>query len=192
MEKNKKLSSKVGRCRLSLSSVKKKWIEQQLIVDLSEDTSIPYVIGRELIHRSMRFVDIKGNHQQIMRVHCIHRGVTVDWKVGNGMCVTFRRDMTVRELYKWTGKWGKAAREDEKLERGKFLKLTSIKAIISHEKGIWLQTWHYASYAPIDFVLFMVFNATFNNISFISWWSVLLVKETGVPKKTTDRNAASH
>jgi hypothetical protein len=27
---------------------------------------------------------------------------------------------------------------------------------------------------------FMVFNATFNNISVISWWSVLL-EETGVP-----------
>ena len=32
----------------------------------------------------------------------------------------------------------------------------------------------------------MVFNATFNNISAISWWSVLLVEETGVPEKTTD------
>ena len=28
---------------------------------------------------------------------------------------------------------------------------------------------------------FMVFNATFNNISVISWQSVLLVAETGVP-----------
>jgi len=28
---------------------------------------------------------------------------------------------------------------------------------------------------------FMVFNATFNNISVISWWSVLFVEETGVP-----------
>ena len=27
----------------------------------------------------------------------------------------------------------------------------------------------------------MVFNATFNNISVISWWSVLLVEQTGVP-----------
>jgi hypothetical protein len=27
----------------------------------------------------------------------------------------------------------------------------------------------------------MVLNATFNNISAISWWSVLLVEETGVP-----------
>ena len=26
----------------------------------------------------------------------------------------------------------------------------------------------------------MVFNATFNNISVISWWSVLLVEETGL------------
>jgi hypothetical protein len=29
----------------------------------------------------------------------------------------------------------------------------------------------------------MVFNATFNNISVISWWSVLLVEETGVPEE---------
>jgi len=26
-----------------------------------------------------------------------------------------------------------------------------------------------------------MFNATFNNISAISWWSVLLAEETGVP-----------
>ena len=31
------------------------------------------------------------------------------------------------------------------------------------------------------FVYLMVFNATFNNISVISWWSVLLVEETGGP-----------
>ena len=32
----------------------------------------------------------------------------------------------------------------------------------------------------------MVFNATFNNISVILWWSVLLVEETGGPGETTD------
>ena len=32
----------------------------------------------------------------------------------------------------------------------------------------------------------MVLNATFNNISVILWWSVLLVEETRVPEKTTD------
>ena len=37
----------------------------------------------------------------------------------------------------------------------------------------------------------MLFNATFNNISVISWWSVLLVKETGVPGKTTDLSQAT-
>ena len=31
-----------------------------------------------------------------------------------------------------------------------------------------------------------VFNATFNNISIISWCSVLLVEETGVPEQNTD------
>jgi hypothetical protein len=32
----------------------------------------------------------------------------------------------------------------------------------------------------------MVFNATLNNISVISWRTVLLVEETGVPGETTD------
>jgi len=37
----------------------------------------------------------------------------------------------------------------------------------------------------------MVFNATFNNISVISWRSVLLVQETGVPGEN-HRPATSH
>jgi hypothetical protein len=36
----------------------------------------------------------------------------------------------------------------------------------------------------------IVFNATFNNISVISWWSVLLVEETEVPRKK--QPAVSH
>jgi hypothetical protein len=30
---------------------------------------------------------------------------------------------------------------------------------------------------------FMVFNATFNNISVISWWTVFLAEETGIPRR---------
>ena len=37
----------------------------------------------------------------------------------------------------------------------------------------------------------MVLNATFNNIAVISWRSVLLVEETGVPGET-HRDVASH
>jgi hypothetical protein len=37
----------------------------------------------------------------------------------------------------------------------------------------------------------MVFNATFNNISAISWQSVLLVEDTGVPGEN-HRPTASH
>jgi len=40
-------------------------------------------------------------------------------------------------------------------------------------------------------VCLMVFNATFNNISVISWWSVLLVEETGEPREN-HRPVASH
>jgi hypothetical protein len=32
----------------------------------------------------------------------------------------------------------------------------------------------------------MVFNTTFNNISVISWWSVLLMEETVIPRENTD------
>jgi hypothetical protein len=43
----------------------------------------------------------------------------------------------------------------------------------------------------------MVFNATFNNISAISWLSVVLVEETGVPREnhgsvTSYREMLSH
>ena len=37
----------------------------------------------------------------------------------------------------------------------------------------------------------MVFNATFNNISVVSWWSVLLVEEIGVHGEN-HRPAANH
>ena len=33
------------------------------------------------------------------------------------------------------------------------------------------------------FVCLLVFNATFNNITAISWWSVLLMEETRVPRE---------
>ena len=37
----------------------------------------------------------------------------------------------------------------------------------------------------------MVFNVTLNNISAISWWSVLLMEQTGVPGEN-HRPTASH
>jgi hypothetical protein len=53
-------------------------------------------------------------------------------------------------------------------EHRQILKDGSIKAVYSLST-IFLMVW------------FMVFIATFNNISVISWRSVLLVEETGVP-----------
>ena len=37
-------------------------------------------------------------------------------------------------------------------------------------------------------VMVVVFNATFNNISVISWLSVLLVEKPDYPQKTTDKS----
>jgi hypothetical protein len=41
-------------------------------------------------------------------------------------------------------------------------------------------------FSTIDGLWFMVFNATFNNISVILWRRVLLVEEPEYPEKTTD------
>ena len=41
------------------------------------------------------------------------------------------------------------------------------------------------------FVCLKVFNTTFNNISVISWWSVVLMEETGEPGEN-HRPVASH
>jgi hypothetical protein len=48
-----------------------------------------------------------------------------------------------------------------------------------------------ASQILMGLVWFMVFNATFKNISVIWWWSVLLVEETGVSREN-HRLVASH
>jgi hypothetical protein len=58
---------------------------------------------------------------------------------------------------------------------------------------LWLENCVGGKVSEINKYMFrlMVFNATFNNISVISWWSVLLVEETGVPGKN-HRPVASH
>ena len=50
-----------------------------------------------------------------------------------------------------------------------------LRILVSGKKIVHI-VWYY-------FVGFMVFNATFNNISAILWLSVLLVEETGVPRE---------
>ena len=61
----------------------------------------------------------------------------------------------------------------------------------SHPHGCWKITNNVQNCNEIKIFFIwwwwcMVFNATFNNISVISWQSVLLVEETGEPRKTTD------
>ena len=40
-------------------------------------------------------------------------------------------------------------------------------------------------------IWFIVFNATFSNISAISWRSIVEVEETGVPERTTDQGQST-
>ena len=51
--------------------------------------------------------------------------------------------------------------------------------------------WTYKLSYVFDLIWFIVFNATFSNISAISWPSVLLLEETGVPGEN-HRTATSH
>ena len=52
-------------------------------------------------------------------------------------------------------------------------------------------TQGFLSHTSSTGVRVMVLNATFNKISVISWWSVLSLKETGVPGEN-HRPATSH
>ena len=60
--------------------------------------------------------------------------------------------------------------------------------IIDDEDELWYKNTIFLLYVTKQIssswgigIMIMVFNATFNNISAISWQSVLLVEETGVP-----------
>jgi hypothetical protein len=61
----------------------------------------------------------------------------------------------------------------------------------------WFKNTHFCNYIPPNcferqmFVCLMIFNATFKNISVISWRSVLLVEEIGEPGEN-HRPAAGH
>ena len=56
----------------------------------------------------------------------------------------------------------------------------------------WFYHWIIGTPRPVQYWRqFLVLNVTSNNISVISWWSVLLVKETRVPGEN-QRHVASH
>ena len=55
----------------------------------------------------------------------------------------------------------------------------------------WFNAIHFLAENMLLWIGFMVFNATFNNISVISWIPVLLMEETGVPGEN-HRPVASH
>jgi len=54
-----------------------------------------------------------------------------------------------------------------------------------------MMVWYCLFFISGWFAWFMVFNATFNNMSVISWLSVLLEEETGVPR-VNHRSVARH
>jgi hypothetical protein len=69
----------------------------------------------------------------------------------------------------------------------KFISQKYIMEVL-HSEVIFLDS---NGFLQVCFVCLMMFNATFNNISVISWWSVLLVEETGVPEEN-HQPVASH
>ena len=75
-----------------------------------------------------------------------------------------------------------------------------IKCCISSHNNVYINEWSFVACPGAlsqmhkkeeKGVRVMMFNATFNNISVISWWSVLLVEETRVPGEI-QRPSASH
>ena len=77
--------------------------------------------------------------------------------------------------------WYFSAIQEEQPQNGKSSKVQNWNWPVYY--GLWPCVW-------ISGVRVMVFNTTFNNISVILWWSVLLVEETGGPGEN-HRPAAS-
>ena len=65
--------------------------------------------------------------------------------------------------------------------------------LITFDEHLILMITLFAPLHPIKklWVMVMVFNTTFNNVSVISWRSVLLIEETGVAREN-HQPAASH
>jgi hypothetical protein len=53
----------------------------------------------------------------------------------------------------------------------------ALKILQKYRRNFYLSKYHYW----FDLIWFIVFNATFSNISAILWRPVLMVEETGVP-----------
>ena len=72
-----------------------------------------------------------------------------------------------------------------------------IKLVINTNQSINILSFYICRSFPEKYkilqlkMMIMVFNATFNNISVITWQSVLLVEETGVPGEN-HRHVTSH
>jgi hypothetical protein len=71
--------------------------------------------------------------------------------------------------FRWAGKKFPVIREIEK-----FFSWSDITCCVIWDWKVLIMVW------------FMVLNATFNNMSVISWREILLMEETGDPEKTTD------
>jgi hypothetical protein len=61
--------------------------------------------------------------------------------------------------------------------------IQNVSNFVSYKTNKWINIFWGQYHWKICLVWFMVFNATFNNISAISWQSVLLVEETRVPSE---------
>jgi hypothetical protein len=84
----------------------------------------------------------------------------------------------------WPGSWFPVSDPDP----------TSSVLIIPHQTQYDFDLGYVIVWWSFDFLVwvwFMVFNATFNNISVISWQSVLMLEETGVPGEN-HQPVASH
>jgi hypothetical protein len=63
---------------------------------------------------------------------------------------------------------------------------SSVKYFLTLHSCNWINEWMNKLIICCFFIWFMLFNASFRNISVISWRSVLLVRKPEYPVKTTD------
>jgi len=118
-----------------------------------------------------------------------------DYQEEDNMYVSIRISWTSEVICKQENMFNKKKKKKKKIRDNGCCNWAYIDSIKPSNKTCSSIAYHTKTYNYMTFGLvgfgFMVFNATFNNISVISWRSVLLVEETGIPGEN-HRPAANH
>ena len=152
------------------------------------DTDVDQIYFRFFLQILVCFYHFEYVSSAIRRKLLVHLTISIQLPgtLFNKQCTAIQQNITSKPLtvlWRWQIDWGLSTWYcNEQFDTIKF----NIKLL---DKFEYFSSWDHK--LDCTGLGLWCFNATFNNIAVISWWSVLLVEETGVPKEN-HWHATSH